>query len=82
MTYRTDVAGIIEEVKRNIETLRTCPGPHEFVEVPEIENVPGAVPGTKRVTVVTRRWRCAECLGEVDHHAMHWYTLGLQHGKL
>lgn len=59
---------VIEQVKKNRKTLMNCKQ-HDF----SIDLTPERVLG--------KRWKCAECGGEVAGSEKHWYELGLKHGK-
>lgn len=69
---RPDMQKIWEEVKANHKALNECPGPHDFVSM-------GAA---GEFVKPNSKFRCTKCNGTVDHHAYHWYTLGMKHGKL
>lgn len=69
MTELKDYAKrLSEQVKKNRETLMNCKQ-HDF----SIDLTPERVLG--------KRWKCAECGGEVEGSEKHWYELGLKHGK-
>lgn len=59
---------LIEQVKKNHETLRNCKQ-HDF----SIDLTPERILG--------KRWKCSECGGEVGGSEKRWYELGLKHGK-
>lgn len=59
-----DLRAIAEQVKKNHAALNACGG-HAFAAIK---------PG-----VMMTKYRCANCGGEVDHHAFHWYELGRTH---
>lgn len=61
---RADIFGIAEQVKKNHAALNGCAG-HAFTAIN-----PGGF---------MTKFRCANCNGEVDHHAHHWYVQGRKH---
>lgn len=72
---RSEMDEILQKVRANRKDLESCTY-HNFV------GIPGQEHGTcKDGTVIYRRFRCANCRGEADSHAVHWYNDGLRHGK-
>jgi hypothetical protein len=59
---------LIERVRRNYRILDTC-FRHDF----SIDLRPD--------TMVGKRWKCANCSGEVDSIRKDWYEMGLHHGQ-
>lgn len=72
---RPEMDEIIQKVRANSKTLESCTG-HNFV------GIPGQELGTcKDGATIYRRFRCTNCRGEADSHAVHWYNKGIEHGK-
>lgn len=59
-----DIKNIAAQVKINHEALTACAG-HAFAVIDSTKLMP--------------RYRCANCGGEVDSHAAHWYQRGREH---
>jgi len=64
---REEARALWEQTKANGAKLDGCSG-HDFVDItPE--------------KVLRKRYRCSNCTGEADSQAVHWYKLGLAHGR-
>lgn len=63
---RDALLALWESVKANQAKLDACPG-HDFGEVIPVRM--GAY------------YRCRHCDGKVDGHAVHWFNLGVAHGR-
>jgi hypothetical protein len=61
------ISKIADEAVENFNRLQGCPGPRHLF----LDTTPGKMLG--------KRYRCQVCAGEVNHHAYHWYLLGLEH---
>lgn len=66
---RKIVKQIWNEVLENNKRLNECPGPHDFIEMPQEE---------KRWT---REYRCSKCNGKIDAIQHLWYQRGLNDGR-
>lgn len=64
---RETILAIAAKAKQNQSALEGCVR-HEFVAI-----------SNDSPLVLSRRYRCAHCGGEVDGHAYHWYQRGMRH---
>lgn len=64
-----ETKALVEQIRENLDKLDRCAGPHAFESLPN--------PGR---SLLARRYRCANCEGEVDVTAHRWYQRGLAHG--
>lgn len=62
-----NLKGIWDNVKKNLQILDSCPGPHEWDSAVN--------------PVGNKKFKCLICGGLVDATEKSWYERGLAHGK-